>query len=179
MASRLLTAALTAAGLALGATPALALSPAPPPPQELDIGTAAALTYGLPLVISGAGALALSPLAGNPNLALALGVPIQLAALGSLASGYVYAGEPWRGATMLAAEGGVLMASSALSFGIAALLWGGGQSAGIGGALVAISVVGARWIGFNVYKMMDLNMIIEQKNRQRRGYSGKLKAGSA
>lgn len=96
-------------------------------------------------------------------------MPLGLLYVGSLASGYAYAGDPQRGAFVALGETAALTAAMAVSLGIAIALFGNGQSAGFGLPLIGTPIVGATWIGVNVWKMADLHAVVAQKNREARG----------
>lgn len=159
------------APVTLGLTPVMARTAGvAAKPQELSFTTAAALTYGMPLAVLGVGALLAVPLAAvNQGAAMAVLVPVQILFLASFSSGYFYAGEPARGGWVLLGEYGVLAGSALVAMGISVLLFGGGQSAGFGYALIGGPIVLGSWIGYNVWKMRDLHEIIERKNREARG----------
>lgn len=159
------------APVTLGLTPVMArTSSVAARPNELSFPLAAGLTYGMPLAVLGAGALIAFPLgAVNQSAAMAVMVPVQILFLASFTSGYIYAGEPARGGWVLLGEYGVLAGSALVALGISALIFGGGQSAGFGYALIGGPIVLGSWIGYNVWKMRDLHEIIERKNREARG----------
>jgi hypothetical protein len=156
------------APLMLGLTPVMARAGAEAAkPQPLSFPLAAGLTYGMPLAVLGVGALIALPLgAVNQGAAMAVLVPVQILFLASFTSGYIYAGEPARGGWVLLGEYGVLAGSALVAMGISVLLFGGGQSAGFGYALIGGPIVLGSWIGYNVWKMRDLHEIIERKNRE-------------
>lgn len=156
-----------AAPLMLGLTPVMASAAgAAASREERNFAVAVGLTYLLPLAFLTAGALLVQPFANNQTAMLVVAVPFNLVALGALGSGYFYAGEPVRGALVALGEAGVLFGSLALSFGLAVLLFGPGQSAGFGGALIGGPIVLGSWVAFNVWKLHDLHEIIERKNRE-------------
>lgn len=158
-----------AAPLMLGLTPVMASAAgAAAPREERNFAVAVGLTYLLPLAFLTAGALLVQPFANNQTAMLVVAVPFNLVALGALGSGYVYAGEPVRGALVALGEAGVLFGSLALTFGLAVLIFGPGQSAGFGGALIGGPIVLGSWVAYNVWKLHDLHEVIERKNRQSR-----------
>ncbi|MDB5096199.1 MAG: hypothetical protein JWM80_620 [Cyanobacteria bacterium RYN_339] len=145
----------------LGVTPVLA------PPVERSFPLAMGLTYGMPVAIGLAGGLLVLPFGDSPVRNVVLG-PIGLACVGSLASGYMYAGDPWRGVLVTMGDFGVIIASMLVSAGVAVAVTGGGQQAGFIIALVGTPIVLGGLTAYEVWKMRDLHDLIERKNAEAR-----------
>lgn len=151
----------------LGLTPVLAegvSAPRPPVVRDLSYDTALTLTEGMPWVvmaIGGAGLAALSA-SGNTRAADIAAVPILGLGLGAYSAGYVYAGEPQRGAMVALGDVGILGAGILSTV----LIFGSGQSSGFGWALVTGPITALAFIGYQVWTAFDLHDVVERKNEQ-------------
>jgi hypothetical protein len=147
--------------------PVLAASVAASPPPEKSFPLAVGLTYGVPAACGLTGMLLTTAL-GESDLRYSLGPAIGLACVATLASGYVYAGDPGRGALVTLGDFGVMTGAMLVSGGVAVAITGGGQQAGFLLPLVGIPVVATSLVGYECWKMWDLKQVIERKNAEAR-----------
>lgn len=130
---------------------------APLRPEPRSPGLAAALTGGLPLALGVLPDLTLRAAnVGSPTLVFgAIGVA-------SLASGYVYAGDPWRGTLVVLGFPVVALVGALLGVGFNQVIGGNGY----GSVLYGGVGIGLAAVGYDAWAAIDAYHTAERKNAE-------------